>query len=67
MTKKEFLKDDHGLYTLKIDYPIVDFGMMGSVVLNGEEKDLGHLKKWSFILEVGHEPRIEMECRPDQI
>ena len=45
--------------TLKIDIPIVDFAFMRKVIINGKEKDIGQLTKWSLILEVNHKPRIE--------
>lgn len=46
-------------HTIKIDYPIEDFGMMSTAILNGNKLDIKGLTKWSFVLEVGHEPRVE--------
>ncbi|GAG08107.1 unnamed protein product [marine sediment metagenome] len=45
--------------TFKIDVPIVDFAFMSKVIINGKEKDIGRLTKWSLILEINHFPRIE--------
>lgn len=45
--------------TLKIDVPLVDFAFMRKVIINGKEKDIGRLTKWSLILEINHLPRIE--------
>lgn len=50
------------LDTLEIDIPIVDFAFMRKVIINGKEKDIGRLTKWSLILEVNHLPRIERIC-----
>lgn len=49
------------VYTINIDYPMIDFDMVGRMFLNGKEVDIKRLTKWSLIFEVGHEPRIEVE------
>jgi len=54
--------EDH---TVRIDYPVEDFVMMSTAILNGNRLDIKGLTKWSFVLEVGHEPRVEMvPCYP---